>query len=44
MSLDFDTLGKRAEAIEKAKAALEIYKELNDPTAVEVRGKLAEWQ
>ena len=44
MSLALDQLGKRAQAIECAKAALKIQEEIEDPRAEKVRRKLQEWE
>jgi hypothetical protein len=44
MSRALDRLGKRAQAIECAKAALKIREEIEDPGAEMVRRKLQEWE
>ena len=43
MSLALDKLGERARAIVQAKAALEIYEQIESPYADRVRRKLEEW-
>ncbi|MFQ5851998.1 MAG: tetratricopeptide repeat protein [Candidatus Binatia bacterium] len=43
MSLSFDKLGDRNQAIVRAQAALEIYEQIEDPTAAEVREQLVKW-
>ena len=42
-ALAVDKLGRRQEAISDAKAALEIYEQIEDPNAEKVRRKLADW-
>ena len=44
MSLALDKLGQRPEAIDHAKAALEIFEQIESPDAEKARQKLAEWQ
>lgn len=44
MSRALDKLGKRAEAIQHAEAALEIFEQIEDPHATTVREKLKEWR
>jgi tetratricopeptide (TPR) repeat protein len=44
MSRSVDKLGQRAKAIELAKSALEIFEQIENPAAEEVRKILAEWQ
>jgi len=44
LALALKQLGKREEAIANAEAALAIFEQIEDPTAPEVRGKLAEWR
>ncbi|MDT5296717.1 MAG: hypothetical protein QOJ76_3597 [Acidobacteriota bacterium] len=43
-SLVLDTLGDRAKAIAHAGAALEIYEQIESPTAARVQAKLAKWR
>ena len=42
--LALDSLGRRAEAIAGAEAALRIYEEIEDPNAEMVRRALAKWR
>ena len=42
-ALAFDELGRRPEAISGAKAALEIFEQIEDPNAEKVRRELADW-
>ncbi len=42
-ALAFDELGHRQEAISDAKAALEIFEQIEDPNAEKVRRQLADW-
>ena len=44
MSLALDKLGQRPEAIDRAKAALVIFEQIESPDAEKARQKLAEWQ
>jgi hypothetical protein len=44
MSLSLDSLDQRAKAIELAKSALEIFKQIESPNAERVQKKLDEWQ
>jgi tetratricopeptide (TPR) repeat protein len=44
MSLALDKLGQRPEAIDRAKAALVIFVQIESPDAEKERQKLAEWQ
>ncbi len=44
MSLALDKLGQRQEAIDRAKAALSIFEQIESPDAEKTRQKLAEWQ
>jgi tetratricopeptide (TPR) repeat protein len=44
LSLSLNKLGQRAEAIESAKSALEIFEQIESPNAEMVRRALAEWQ
>jgi len=44
MSLVLEKLGQRPEAIDQAKAALEIFEQNRSPDAEKARQKLAEWQ
>ena len=43
-ALAFDELGRRQEAISGAKAALEIFEQIEDPNAEMVRRQLADWE
>ena len=43
MSLTFDLLGERAEAIVHAKAALTIREKIEDPNAEKTRRQLEQW-
>ena len=42
-ALALDKLGRRDEAIADARATLEIFEEIEDPNAAEVRSQLADW-
>ena len=44
MSLAFDKLCERDEAIDRIKSALDIFEQIESPRAEKVRLKLAEWQ
>ncbi len=44
MSLALDKLGQRPEAIDRAKAALVIFEQIESPDAEKARQKLSEWQ
>jgi hypothetical protein len=44
MSLALEKLGQRPEAIDRAKAALEIFEQIEHPDAEKTRQKLLEWQ
>lgn len=44
MSLTFDKLGERPQAIPLAEVALKIYEQIESPAAEKVRKTLAEWR
>jgi tetratricopeptide (TPR) repeat protein len=44
ISRELDKLGQREKAIDGAKAALQIFEQIESPHAGKVRQKLAEWQ
>ena len=44
MSVAFDKLGERQQAIEHAEAALKIREQIEDPNAAKVRSKLEQWK
>ena len=44
MSLSLNQLGERAQSIECAEQALTIYEQIEDPTAAQVRARLAAWR
>jgi len=44
MSLALDKLGQRPEAIDRAKAALVIFEQIESPDAEKAWQKLSEWQ
>lgn len=44
LSLELYNIGQRAKAIESAKAALQLFEEIESPNAEQVRRVLAEWQ
>jgi tetratricopeptide (TPR) repeat protein len=44
MSLALNELGQRAQAIEHAEQSLEIYEQIEDPFAPQVRAQLAAWR
>ena len=44
MSLTLDQLGERAQAIHHAEQALIVREQIEDPSAAQVRAKLAEWR